>query len=180
MIAHNLSLASELAELLEFFGRSGINAMPFKGPAWTKVLYGNLAYRQIRDLDIFVDQSEMARTCELLGQRGYIHTEPSQAKPIDQCKDIELENPETGIHLELHWSACEPWHDRMVSRLKLWNAASTTLPVEPADAITIGGKCFFPAGDPRSETSLGVSEMALRHRRNASRVPGASVVRHSD
>ena len=56
MIAHNLSLASELAELLELFERSGVNAMPFKGPAWTKALYGNLANRQIRDLDIFVDR----------------------------------------------------------------------------------------------------------------------------
>jgi hypothetical protein len=126
-LAHNLSLASELIEVLDLFRRSGINAMPFKGPAWAKVLYGNLAYRQIRDLDIFVDRSEVSRTCQLLGQRGYIHTEPSQAKPIDQCKDLELAHPETGIHLELHWSACEPWHDRLVSRLKLWNPASTTL-----------------------------------------------------
>ncbi len=118
VIAHNLSLASELAELLEFFERSGVNAMPYKGPAWTKALYGNLANRQIRDLDILVDQSEIARACALLAERGYVVAKT-------QCKDIELENPGTGLHLELHWSACEPWHDKKVSRLKLWNAAST-------------------------------------------------------
>jgi len=118
VIAHNLCLASELAELLEFFERSGIHAMPFKGPAWTKVLYGNLAYRQIRDLDILLDQSEIERACALLSERGYVVAKT-------QCKDIELENPGTGLHLELHWSACEPWHDKRVSGLKLWNAAST-------------------------------------------------------
>ncbi len=57
VIAHNLSLASELAELLELFERSGVSAVPFKGPAWTQALYGDLAHRQIRDLDIFVDPS---------------------------------------------------------------------------------------------------------------------------
>jgi hypothetical protein len=123
VIAHNLSLASELAELLELFERSGVHAMPFKGPAWTKVLYGNLAYRQIRDLDILVDESEIARACALLAERGYVVAKTVVAKT--QCKDIELENPGTGLHLELHWSACERWHDKRLSRLKLWNAAST-------------------------------------------------------
>ncbi len=53
VIAHNLALASELAELLELFEQSGVSAVPFKGPAWTQALYGDLARRQIRDLDIF-------------------------------------------------------------------------------------------------------------------------------
>ncbi len=126
-IAHNLSLASELVELLELFERSGVSAVPFKGPAWTQVLYGDLAHRQIRDLDIFVDPSEAARACNLLAARGYVRTERSQAKPIAQCKDLEFAHPRTGLHLELHWSACEPWDDQRASRLKLWNPASTTI-----------------------------------------------------
>ena len=143
VLAHNLSLASELIEVLDLFGRSGINAVPFKGPGWAKLLYGNLAYRQIRDLDIFVDRSEVSRTCQLLLQRGYIHAESSQAKPIDQCKDLELAHPETGIHLELHWSACEPWHDRLVSRLKLWNPASATILLNRPIPLPAAEDIFF-------------------------------------
>ncbi len=37
VIAHNLSLASELAELLELFERSGVSAVPFKGPRGPKL-----------------------------------------------------------------------------------------------------------------------------------------------
>jgi hypothetical protein len=127
VLAHNLSLAAELIEVLELFGRSGVNALPFKGPAWAQALYGNMAHRQIRDLDIFVDRSEVARACQLLAGRGYILSKQSQALPAGQCKDVELVHPETGRHLELHWSVCEPWHDKRVSRLKLWNPVSSTV-----------------------------------------------------
>jgi hypothetical protein len=41
-------------------------------------------------------------------------------------KDIELIHLTTGIPLELHWSACEPWFDRPLSTRKLWEPASTT------------------------------------------------------
>ncbi len=127
VIAHNLSLASELAELLELFEQSGVSAVPFKGPAWTQALYGDLARRQIRDLDIFVDPSEAARACDLVAARGYVRTERSKAKPIAQCKDLEFKHPGTGLHLELHWSACERWEDQPASKLKLWNPASTII-----------------------------------------------------
>jgi hypothetical protein len=136
MIAHNLSLAAELAELLELFDRSGVHAVPFKGPAWTKVLYGDLAHRQIRDLDVLVDSPEIARACALLAGRGYVVAKT-------QSKDIELQNPGTGLHLELHWSACEPWHDRRLSRLKLWNAASTITLLNRQMSLPSAENVFF-------------------------------------
>jgi hypothetical protein len=143
VIAHNLSLASELAELVELFERSGVHAIPFKGPAWTKALYGNLAYRQIRDLDIFVDRSEVARACGLLSERGYVLSKRLEAMPIAQCKDIELRHPGRGFYLELHWSACEPWHDRRVSRLMLWNPASSTILLNRRMPLPSAENVFF-------------------------------------
>lgn len=143
VIAHNLSLASELAELLELFERSGVSAVPFKGPAWTQALYGDLAHRQIRDLDIFVDPPEAARACDLLAARGYVRTERSKARPIAQCKDLELTHPGTGVHLELHWSACEPWHDKRVSRLKLWNPSATTMVLNRPMPLPSAENIFF-------------------------------------
>ncbi len=127
VLAHNLALAAELAEIQDLFERSGVNAIPFKGPAWTKALYGNLAYRQIRDLDILVDRSDIGRASEILAERGYAAAEQSKAKRPAQSKDIEWVHSRTGIHLELHWSACEPWYDRRLSRLKLWEPASATM-----------------------------------------------------
>ncbi len=143
VIAHNLSLASELAELLELFERSGISAVPFKGPAWTQALYGDLAHRQIRDLDIFVEPANAARACDLLSARGYVVTEKSKAKPIAQCKDLQLMHPGTGLHLELHWSACEPWHDKRASRLKLWNPCSTTILLNRPMPLPSAENIFF-------------------------------------
>lgn len=130
-LAHNLALASELAEIHDLFERSSVPVIPFKGPAWTKALYGNLADRQIRDLDILVAPSDVVRAGEILAKRGYAPAERCKATPLAQCKDIEWIHPRTGIHLELHWSACEPWYDRRLSRLKLW---------EPVSAIQLAGR----------------------------------------
>ncbi len=143
VLAHNLALASELIELLELFSRSGVNALPFKGPAWAQALYSNIAHRQIRDLDIFVDRSEVARACQLLAGRGYVLTKRSKALPAAQCKDIELVHPETRLHLELHWSACEPWHDQRVSRLKLWDPVSSTMLLDRRIRLPSAEDIFF-------------------------------------
>jgi hypothetical protein len=129
IVAHNLSLASELSKLLELFDRSGVTAVPFKGPAWTVALYGNLALRQIADLDIFIEKHEARRVLGLLKDLGYVLSPKLRATSANDIrlyrKDIELIKPGSDISLEVHWAACEPFFDRRLTNLKFWQPAST-------------------------------------------------------
>jgi hypothetical protein len=130
IVARNLSLASELLELLECFRESGLRAVPFKGPALAAALYGNLSLRQIADLDIFIDRRDVLSVLKLLGERGYVLEERFRAMPEEQLycqhKDLDLAHPVSGAHLELHWSVCEPTFDERMSSTPLWAARSTT------------------------------------------------------
>lgn len=130
VVAHNLALASELAGLLDDFQSARLFAVPFKGPAWTVALYGSLRLRQIADLDIFIDKRQAADVFKLLVKRGYVLAEKFKTMGVEEIrfrhKDVELIQSESGIHLELHWSACEPFFDQRLSTLMLWVPASTT------------------------------------------------------
>jgi hypothetical protein len=69
--SRNLHLTAELLELLDAFEADGIPAIPFKGPALTVQLYGNLALRRFSDLDIAVLQTDVPKVFDLLTSRGY-------------------------------------------------------------------------------------------------------------
>src|SRR5689334_10479117 len=51
---YNLCLTGELLTLLDLFATQGIAAIPYKGPILAAAVYGNLALRTFRDLDILV------------------------------------------------------------------------------------------------------------------------------
>src|SRR6202034_2183232 len=116
VVAHNLSLASEVTNLLQIFEERQLTAVPFKGPAWTMAFHGSLALRQIADLDFFIEKHQAGQVFSLLIDRGYVLSEKFKAMSSEEIrldhKDIELIHPEAGISLELHWSACEPWFDQ--------------------------------------------------------------------
>jgi hypothetical protein len=123
-VSHNLSLASELVDVMAAMERADIAAVPFKGPVWARLLYGNLADREIADLDLFVDRPKVDEAARVLRDRGFVSV-PTDAVPAADGKDIEFVHGRTGVHLELHWSACEPWLDARLSRLRLWTPRNT-------------------------------------------------------
>jgi len=59
----NLRLAGELIRILQRLAAEGIRAIPYKGPALSQLLYGDLSLRPSGDLDILVSrpQFESAR-----------------------------------------------------------------------------------------------------------------------
>ena len=69
--ARNLFLTSELINLLKLFQKRDISVIPFKGPVLAASAYGNLALRQIGDLDILVHKRDFERAKALLISQGY-------------------------------------------------------------------------------------------------------------
>jgi hypothetical protein len=117
--AHNLLLTAELVQLVEALEHAGVNAVCFKGPALTAAIYPSLSLRQIADLDLFIPKSDIREALKVLTDRGYLPGEKcGHAGRKDfrsMAKDIECFHPKTGAHLELHWSACEPFFDRKLA-----------------------------------------------------------------
>ena len=70
-LKHNLVLTGELWRILGMFKDHGISAIPFKGPTLAMVAYGDLAWREFTDLDILVDERDLAKVGELLVSAGY-------------------------------------------------------------------------------------------------------------
>jgi Uncharacterised nucleotidyltransferase len=69
--ADNLFLADELLKVLNLLEANQISAIPFKGPVLAVSVYGNLALRGFRDLDILVHESDYLRAQRLLIARKY-------------------------------------------------------------------------------------------------------------
>jgi hypothetical protein len=69
--ALNLSRAAQLIQLIERLRSSGIDALAFKGPTLSQIIYGQLGRRASTDLDILVHRRDAARVRPLLVADGY-------------------------------------------------------------------------------------------------------------
>ena len=79
----NFFVAAELLRLIEIFTSRGITAVPFKGPVLAACAYGDIAFREFGDLDLFVKRNQMARAATVLTSAGYI-------RPSDQQIEHEI------------------------------------------------------------------------------------------
>ncbi|MGC1416369.1 MAG: nucleotidyltransferase family protein [Candidatus Acidiferrum sp.] len=107
-------LAKELIEILAFLDAHRIPAVPFKGPALSVRLYGDLSLRGFGDLDIMVCEQDVLRARRLLIDRGYapewVETgELSQF--LREKHELLLYRVDGKVRVDLHWrftsrSAC--------------------------------------------------------------------------
>jgi hypothetical protein len=104
----NLALAAELVKLIGGLRKLGIEALAYKGPALAQQLYGDVTLRQFRDLDILVAPTDVMRTRDALGQRGYEEFEefsrPFLRKHLRSQCEWQMRGTGSGTTIELHWA----------------------------------------------------------------------------
>jgi hypothetical protein len=66
-----LKLTVELLRILDGLSASGIKAIPFKGPTLAAEAYGDIALRQVGDLDLLVRGADLRVARSFLEARGY-------------------------------------------------------------------------------------------------------------
>lgn len=71
IIAKNLIYNKKLDELLDFFYRKGIDAIPIKGPVLSMQSYDDVALREYCDLDFLVKSQDFPLVIELMISQGY-------------------------------------------------------------------------------------------------------------
>ncbi|MDQ1470417.1 MAG: hypothetical protein QOJ99_1897, partial [Bryobacterales bacterium] len=106
--AHNLRMTGELLAVLQALEADGIESVPFKGPALANQLFGNVAMRQFRDLDILVRPADVDRARAVLLARGYRPefelTPKREAEYLRSEHAFQFKRQDGAFIVELHWS----------------------------------------------------------------------------
>ena len=103
----NLRLTGRLLRLLEQLRRTGVEAMPYKGPALAERLYGDVTLRSWMDLDLIVrhDQATLAR--EALLDAGFHDCNPFNIQIMRRKRggwgEVTFFSADEGLYVDLHW-----------------------------------------------------------------------------
>lgn len=125
---NNLAFAGELLRILSLFEKSGIDAIPFKGPVLAIIAYGNLALRMFADLDILIQEKDLISAREALVADGYV-TEftftPEQERSYLKAEcALQLRHPGRDFVVELHWLLTERYLSINFPMAELWQRCS--------------------------------------------------------
>ena len=105
-----LQMTGELVKVLQAMEENGIRTIVLKGFPLGSMLYGNLALRPSRDLDILVWPEDLERARNAVENLGYEQMSPSSVMTPEQVQNWMKKNHHFGywhrdqeICLELHW-----------------------------------------------------------------------------
>jgi hypothetical protein len=144
---HNMFLSSELCRLLRLFEAHSIAAIPFKGPVLAADIYGDLALRQFRDLDIMLHKQDILRAKALLMTHGYrplceFSNAEENALLRYECEYVLARD--SGSIVELHWGFTPKFFCFALDPKLLWQSAkpvvlgdTTVLSFAPEDLLLI-------------------------------------------
>jgi hypothetical protein len=102
----NLLLASELVAVLKLLEAEEIAVLPYKGPLLAQSAYGNLALREMKDLDLLLRPADVRRAIRLLGRHGYRLTTPLLRGLVTLGLEYQatLVRDDDETIIELHWT----------------------------------------------------------------------------
>ena len=136
---HSLSLTGETVRIVKALESYDIRCIVLKGAPLAWRLYGDIAVRPSRDIDILVPFEKLEKAISILKSEGYydIHSFTSRQsqiyyKNIKNAHHFEYRNSKTNISLDLHWKFSDSFHlipKITPSIIKKIKVAGNTLPV---------------------------------------------------
>lgn len=108
--ARALRQTAELLTLYRAFQGEGISVLAMKGVALAACVYGDVALRQVGDIDLLVEPSRVLAAERIAVESGYVRIGPGHSLTPRQTETFMRErkhfhyvHPESERHLELHW-----------------------------------------------------------------------------
>ena len=103
-------MAAELSRLQSAFTAAVCDFIVLKGVVAALQGFGRIGLRQNRDIDILIDESDLARAVSTMLGLGYVQVEPAEPLTTSALrvwakshKDLVLQNRTSGIIVEIHW-----------------------------------------------------------------------------
>lgn len=109
----NWQLAQETERVIQLFHKEHIQAVPYKGSAFSQQFYGNLVSRFSSDIDLIIDWENLRPCIQILKNEGYVpenemellHGWDSGLKHAENEYNLDyIQNGQRLYHVELHWS----------------------------------------------------------------------------
>ena len=169
----NLLQANALKKLLETFSQQGIEAMLLKGLALAVPVYGDVAARPSRDIDLLLQAEDLPKALPLAEVLGYLRYDV----PEHAHTDLEFENEiilfraADGMNIDLHWSPFDsPFYQRRLDMEWFWSqslqfrlsgTAIRTLAPE-SNLIYLSGHLLLHHGGDELLWSNDIAELLFR------------------
>src|SRR5215469_2773511 len=152
---HKLCCSRTLLQLFEAFEAAGIRALAYKGPTLATVLYGDIALREMSDLDILIDPARFSAAREVLIGLGYQpqfrQTHKQERAYLQSDCELLFYSPDGNTAVDLHWAITPPHLAARLSFNELWlerrlvSVGNQSIPTFSAEDTTLllaihGGK----------------------------------------
>jgi hypothetical protein len=109
---HNRTFAGVLEQILGACEHASVEVMPFKGPVLTELAYGDVAAREIRDLDVLVRREDLDRAAAVLASLGFRRisdkTRPPSADDYHLFVREQAETRRGRVRVDLQWRIMGP------------------------------------------------------------------------
>ena len=105
IVKYNMLMTNELLNVLKVFEEKNIDCIPFKGPVLSKLIYGDITFRQYGDLDILINTKDFELVISLLTKLEYsskLNYEISMKKIKDSICDHLFIKKKSSINIEIH------------------------------------------------------------------------------
>lgn len=111
-VAQSSLNADNLSWIEAAFAEAGLPLVLLKGAALARTVYGDMAWRTMSDMDIWVREKDMPQAAAVMKQLGYLmhggRTDRSLALQMLSRGEIQFYGPHWGM-VELHWSPFPGW-----------------------------------------------------------------------
>lgn len=104
----NMLMTAELIKFNKWAHSHGMTLLPFKGPLFAQIAYGDITLRQFSDLDILVRREDFRALASMMHKNGYepyfpIETFKEDKVMFEMNNDCPFYDTKRGISVEIHW-----------------------------------------------------------------------------
>jgi hypothetical protein len=122
----NEMMTKELIDLTKLLEEHDIAVLSFKGPLLAEMAYGDISFRQYRDLDILVHRDQVYEAGALLTNNNYVSemslTLFKQQEILDSHEDLALYSKNNPVMLEIHWQLFLKMHQIKFEAEEIWKS----------------------------------------------------------
>lgn len=121
LVARNMLLSSELANIVRAFGERRLACVPLRGPALAARLYGDITARPMGDLDLLVRKEELSDVATILRTLGFREMDRRSGFAQAYSYTLKFLKDRHGwIIVEPHWSIAYPPFVDQVDMQQVW------------------------------------------------------------